>query len=122
MSLLVAGLPFEVPGATGDGLCGSSLDTLGSAARAIRSGDAQFVLAGGVENMSRAPFVMGKAATAFSRSAAIYDTTIGWRFVNNLLKSRYGVDSMPETAENVADQFNVSRAEQDAFSDRKTVG
>src|SRR3546814_2421161 len=116
MALLLAGLPVEAPGATVNRLCGSSLDTLGSAARAIRSGEAHFVLARGVANMISAPFVMGKAGTAFSRSAAIYDSTIGWRFVNNLLKSRYGVASMPETAEIVSDQFNVSRADQDAFS------
>ena len=116
MALLLAGLPATIPGATVNRLCGSSLDALGSAARAIRSGDVRFVLAGGVESMSRAPFVMGKAETAFSRSAAVFDTTIGWRFVNKLLKARYGVDSMPETAENVADQFKVSRADQDAFA------
>lgn len=116
MATLLAGLPIEVPGATINRLCGSGLDAIGSAARAIRSGDAQFVLAGGVESMSRAPFVMGKAESAFSRSAAIFDTTIGWRFVNKLMKSQYGVDSMPETAENVADQFKVSRADQDLFA------
>jgi acetyl-CoA acyltransferase len=116
MALLLAGLPFEVPGATTNRLCGSSLDTLGSAARAIRAGDAGLMVAGGVESMSRAPFVMGKAESAFSRSAAIFDTTIGWRFVNKALKSRYGIDSMPETAENVAEQFKVSRADQDAFA------
>ncbi len=116
MATLLAGLPIEVPGATINRLCGSGLDAIGSAARAIRSGDAQFVLAGGVESMSRAPFVMGKAETAFSRSAAVFDTTIGWRFVNKLMKAQYGVDSMPETAENVADQFKVSRADQDLFA------
>ncbi|MGP1613920.1 MAG: acetyl-CoA C-acyltransferase, partial [Pollutimonas bauzanensis] len=116
MATLLAGLPAEVPGATINRLCGSGLDALGSAARAIRSGDVQFVLAGGVESMSRAPFVMGKAETAFSRSAAVFDTTIGWRFVNKLMKAQYGVDSMPETAENVADQFKVSRADQDLFA------
>lgn len=116
MSSLLAGLPVDVPGATINRLCGSGLDALGSAARAIRAGDAQFMLAGGVESMSRAPFVMGKAETAFSRSAAIYDTTIGWRFVNKRLKAEYGIDSMPETAENVADQFQVSREDQDAFA------
>ncbi len=116
MATLLAGMPSEVPGATINRLCGSGLDAIGSAARAIRSGDAQFVLAGGVESMSRAPFVMGKADTAFSRSAAIFDTTIGWRFVNKLMKAQYGVDSMPETAENVADQFKVSRADQDIFA------
>lgn len=116
MATLLAGLPIEVAGATINRLCGSGLDAIGSAARAIRSGDAQFVLAGGVESMSRAPFVMGKAESAFSRSANIFDTTIGWRFVNKLMKSQYGVDSMPETAENVADQFKVSRADQDLFA------
>lgn len=116
MATLLAGLPIDVPGATINRLCGSGLDAIGTAARAIRSGDAQFVLAGGVESMSRAPFVMGKAESAFSRSAAIFDTTIGWRFVNKLMKSQYGVDSMPETAENVADQFKVSRADQDLFA------
>ncbi len=116
MASLLAGLPIEVAGATINRLCGSGLDAIGSAARAIRSGDAQFVIAGGVESMSRAPFVMGKAETAFSRSASVYDTTIGWRFVNKLMKAQYGVDSMPETAENVADQFKVSRADQDLFA------
>ncbi|NLY28907.1 MAG: 3-oxoadipyl-CoA thiolase [Alcaligenaceae bacterium] len=116
MATLLAGLPIDVPGATINRLCGSGLDAVGSAARAIRAGDANFVLAGGVESMSRAPFVMGKADTAFSRSAAIYDTTIGWRFVNKLMKAKYGVDSMPETAENVADQFKISREDQDLFA------
>lgn len=116
MAVLLAGLPVGVPGATINRLCGSGLDAIGSAARSIRAGDAQFVLAGGVESMSRAPFVMGKAETAYSRSASVYDTTIGWRFVNKLLKAQYGVDSMPETAENVAGQFNVSRADQDQFA------
>ncbi|MCI2808601.1 3-oxoadipyl-CoA thiolase [Eoetvoesiella caeni] len=116
MALLLAGLPVGVPGGTVNRLCGSGLDAIGTAARAIRSGDAGFLLAGGVESMSRAPFVMGKAESAFSRSAAIYDTTIGWRFVNKLMKSQYGVDSMPETAENVADQFKVSREDQDIFA------
>lgn len=116
MAILLAGLPVEVPGATINRLCGSGLDAVGSAARAIRAGDAHFVLAGGVESMSRAPFVMGKAESAYARSAAIYDTTIGWRFVNKLLKARYGIDSMPETAENVADQFKVSRVDQDVFA------
>jgi acetyl-CoA acyltransferase len=116
MSTLLAGLPVGVPGATINRLCGSGLDAIGTAARAIRSGDSSFLLAGGVESMSRAPFVTGKAETAFSRSAAIYDTTIGWRFVNKLMKSQYGVDSMPETAENVADQFKVSREDQDIFA------
>ncbi|TEA78066.1 3-oxoadipyl-CoA thiolase [Allopusillimonas ginsengisoli] len=124
MAVLLAGLPVDVPGATINRLCGSGLDAVGSAARAIRAGDAGLILAGGVESMSRAPFVMGKADAAFSRSAAIYDTTIGWRFVNRQLKEHYGVDSMPETAENVADQFKVSREDQDAFalaSQRKTA-
>jgi acetyl-CoA acyltransferase len=116
MASLLAGLPVDVPGATINRLCGSGLDALGSAARAIRAGDAQFLLAGGVESMSRAPFVMGKAESAFSRSAAIFDTTIGWRFINKRLKAEYGVDSMPETAENVAEQFQVSRQDQDAFA------
>ncbi|MEO6986510.1 MAG: 3-oxoadipyl-CoA thiolase [Paralcaligenes sp.] len=116
MAILLAGLPVEVPGATINRLCGSGLDAVGSAARAIRAGDAHFILAGGVESMSRAPFVMGKAESAYARSAAVYDTTIGWRFVNKWLKARYGIDSMPETAENVADQFKVSRADQDVFA------
>ncbi|MDX3894005.1 3-oxoadipyl-CoA thiolase [Pusillimonas sp.] len=116
MAVLLAGLPVSVPGATINRLCGSGLDAVGSAARAIRSGDARFVLAGGVESMSRAPFVMGKAETAFSRKASIEDTTIGWRFVNKLMKEKYGIDSMPETAENVADQFKVSREDQDLFA------
>ena len=102
MAALLAGLPIEVPGATINRLCGSGLDAVGSAARAIRAGEAQLMIAGGVESMSRAPFVMPKAESAFSRSNAVYDTTIGWRFVNPLMKARYGVDSMPETAENVA--------------------
>ena len=116
MATLLAGLPVEVPGVTVNRLCGSGLDAIGSAARAIRTGEAHLMLAGGVESMSRAPFVMGKADTPFSRSAEIYDTTIGWRFVNKLLKSRYGVDSMPETAENVADDFKISREDQDKFA------
>jgi len=116
MATLLAGMPVEVAGATINRLCGSGLDAVGSAARAIRAGDAHFMLAGGVESMSRAPFVMGKAESAFSRNAAIFDTTIGWRFVNKLMKAQYGVDSMPETAENVADQFKVSREDQDAFA------
>jgi len=118
MALLLAGLPKEVPGSTVNRLCGSSMDALGVASRAIKSGETELMIVGGVESMSRAPFVMGKADTAFSRTAEIYDTTIGWRFVNPLMKSRYGVDSMPETAENVAEEFNVSRADQDAFSFR----
>ena len=116
MALLLAGLPQEVPGTTINRLCGSSLDSIVIAARAIRCGENGLVLAGGVESMSRAPFVVGKASEAFSRAAKIEDTTIGWRFVNPLLKARYGIDSMPETAENVAQQFSVSRADQDAFA------
>ena len=116
MALLLGGLPKEVPGATINRLCGSSLDAVGVAARAIKCGEADLVLAGGVESMSRAPFVMGKADTAFSRAAEIFDTTIGWRFVNPSMKSRYGTDSMPQTAENVAEDFRVSRADQDAFA------
>jgi len=116
MSLLLAGLPREVPGTTVNRLCGSSLDAIALASRGIKSGEVQLMIAGGVESMSRAPFVMGKAESAFSRSARIEDTTIGWRFVNPLMKARYGVDSMPETAENVATDFGISRADQDAFA------
>ncbi len=116
MAALLAGLPVTVPGATINRLCGSGLDALGTAGRAIKSGEAQLAIAGGVESMSRAPFVMGKASTAFSRDAQIYDTTIGWRFVNKLLKAQYGVDSMPETAENLAEEFSISREDQDAFA------
>jgi len=116
MALLLAGLPKEVSGATINRLCGSSMDAVGTAARAIKSGEADLMIAGGVESMSRAPFVMGKAETAFSRSAEIFDTTIGWRFVNPQMKSQYGTDSMPETAENVAEDFQISRQDQDAFS------
>jgi 3-oxoadipyl-CoA thiolase len=116
MALLLAGLPVSVPGTTVNRLCGSSLDAVGIAARAIKSGEAELVLAGGVESMSRAPFVMGKAGEAFSRTAKVEDTTIGWRFVNPLMKAKYGIDSMPETAENVAAEFGVSRADQDAFA------
>ena len=116
MALLLAGLPKEVPGSTVNRLCGSSMDAVSVAARAIKSGEADLILAGGVESMSRAPFVMGKAETAFSRTAEVFDTTIGWRFVNPLMKSKYGTDSMPETAENVAEDFHVSRADQDAFA------
>jgi acetyl-CoA acyltransferase len=116
MALLLAGLPQEVPGTTVNRLCGSSLDAISIAARAIKAGEASLMLAGGVESMSRAPFVQGKAAEAFSRAAKIEDTTIGWRFINPLMKARYGVDSMPETAENVAQEFGVSRADQDAFA------
>ncbi len=116
MSLLLAGLPVTVPGATINRLCGSGMDAVMAAARAIRSGEADLIMAGGVESMSRAPFVMPKAAEAFSRAAEIYDTTIGWRFINPLMKSQYGVDSMPETAENVAADFAISREDQDAFA------
>ena len=116
MALLLAGLPQEVPGTTVNRLCGSSLDAVTIAARAIKSGEMALVVAGGVESMSRAPFVTGKATEAFSRVAKIEDTTIGWRFVNPLMKSRYGIDSMPETAENVAEAFAVTRADQDAFA------
>ena len=116
MAALLAGLPDVVPGGTINRLCGSGMDAVGTAARAIRAGDASLMLAGGVESMTRAPFVMGKADSAFSRSASIFDTTIGWRFVNKLMKAKYGVDSMPETAENVAVQFKVSREDQDLFA------
>jgi 3-oxoadipyl-CoA thiolase len=116
MSLLLAGLPQGVPGSTVNRLCGSGMDAVGIAARAIKAGEAGLMVAGGVESMSRAPFVMGKATTAFARQAEIFDTTIGWRFVNPLMKQMYGVDSMPETGENVAQEFNVSRADQDAFA------
>ncbi|WP_075219551.1 3-oxoadipyl-CoA thiolase [Acuticoccus yangtzensis] len=118
MAVLLAGLPDTVPGATINRLCGSGLDAIGIAARLVRSGDADVVLAGGVESMSRAPFVMGKADTAFSRNAEMYDTTIGWRFVNAAMKARYGIDSMPETAENVAEAFQIGREDQDAFAAR----
>jgi acetyl-CoA acyltransferase len=116
MSTLLAGYPVEVPGATLNRLCGSGLDAVGTAARAIRAGEASLMLAGGVESMTRAPFVQGKATEAFARAAAIYDTTIGWRFVNGLMKTMYGVDSMPETGENVAEQFQVTRQAQDEFA------
>jgi acetyl-CoA acyltransferase len=116
MSSLLAGLPDSVPGATINRLCGSGLDAVNLAARAIRTGEAELVIAGGVESMTRAPFVMGKADSAFSRTAKIEDTTIGWRFVNPLMKAQYGIDSMPETAENVAQEFAVKRADQDAFA------
>jgi len=116
MSALLAGLPLEVPGSTVNRLCGSGMDAVGTAARAIRSGEAQLMIAGGVESMSRAPFVMPKAESAFSRSHAIHDTTIGWRFVNALMKEKYGVDSMPETAENVATQFKIERDAQDRLA------
>jgi acetyl-CoA acyltransferase len=118
MSLLLAGLPETVPGTTMNRLCGSGMDAVITAARAIKSGEAELVIAGGVESMSRAPFVMPKAETAFSRHAEIHDTTIGWRFVNPLMKAQYGVDSMPETGENVAEDFHVSREDQDAFAVR----
>ncbi|MER9331063.1 3-oxoadipyl-CoA thiolase [Mesorhizobium sp. M0152] len=118
MALLLAGLPKEIPGSTVNRLCGSGMDALTIAARAIKAGEAELMIAGGVESMSRAPFVMPKADTAFSRNAEIYDTTIGWRFVNPLMKIQYGVDSMPETGENVAEEFAVSRADQDAFAAR----
>jgi len=116
MAALLAGLPVSVPGATINRLCGSGLDAVAMAARIIRAGEAELVVAGGVESMSRAPFVMPKADAAFSRSAEIYDTTLGWRFVNPRMRERYGIDSMPETGENVAAQFNISRADQDRFA------
>jgi 3-oxoadipyl-CoA thiolase len=116
MALLLAGLPQGVPGSTVNRLCGSSLDALATAARAIKAGEAELVVAGGVESMTRAPFVMPKADAAFSRASAVYDTTIGWRFVNPVMKERFGVDSMPETAENVAAEFGIARADQDAFA------
>ena len=116
MASLLAGLPMELPGATINRLCGSGLDAIGTAARAIKSGEASMMIAGGVESMSRAPFVMGKAESAFSRAAQMYDTTIGWRFINKLMKEKYGVDAMPETAENVALEYNISRADQDKMA------
>jgi len=116
MSALLAGLPMEVPGGTVNRLCGSGLDALGTAARAIKAGEATLMIAGGVESMSRAPFVMPKAESAFSRSNAVYDTTIGWRFINKLMKAQYGVDSMPETAENVATDYHISRVDQDKMA------
>ncbi|MDB5991075.1 MAG: 3-oxoadipyl-CoA thiolase [Herbaspirillum sp.] len=116
MSALLSGLPENVPGSTVNRLCGSGMDAVGSAARAIRSGDTGLMIAGGVESMTRAPFVMGKADSAFSRNAAIFDTTIGWRFINPLMKKQYGVDAMPETGENVAVDYNISRADQDLFA------
>ncbi|OWY16877.1 3-oxoadipyl-CoA thiolase [Thioclava sp. JM3] len=118
MSALLAGLPVNVPGTTINRLCGSGMDAIITAARAIKAGEADLMIAGGVESMSRAPFVMPKAEAAFSRANAVYDTTIGWRFVNKLMKEAHGVDSMPETAENVADDFGVSREDQDAFAVR----
>ena len=116
MSLLLAGLPIDVPGVTINRLCGSGMDAVGTASRMIKSGEAGLVIAGGVESMTRAPFVMGKADSAFSRNAQIFDTTIGWRFVNPQMKALYGVDSMPDTAENVATDYHISRADQDAFA------
>ena len=116
MSLLLAGLPLQVPGSTMNRLCGSGMDALGTAARAIKSGEAGLMIAGGVESMTRAPFVMGKADTAFSRNAQMFDTTIGWRFINPQMKALYGVDAMPETAENVALDYQISRADQDQFA------
>ncbi len=118
MAALLAGLPVAVAGATINRLCGSGMDAVGTAARAIKAGETSLMIAGGVESMSRAPFVMPKADSAFSRSNAVYDTTIGWRFVNKLMKQQYGVDSMPETADNVAAEFKIGRAEQDAFAQR----
>jgi acetyl-CoA acyltransferase len=121
MALLLAGLPHTMSGTTMNRLCGSGMDAVITAARAIKAGEAELMIAGGVESMSRAPFVMGKAETAFSRSAEIFDTTLGWRFVNPLMKKQYGVDSMPETGENVAEEFQVSRADQDAFALRSQM-
>ena len=121
MSALLAGLPVDVPGVTLNRLCGSGLNAVGSAAQAIRAGEAELMIAGGVESMSRAPFVMPKATSAFARENALYDTTIGWRFVNPLMKAQHGIDSMPETAENVADDFGVSRADQDAMALRSQL-
>jgi 3-oxoadipyl-CoA thiolase len=118
MALLLAGLPDSIPGTTVNRLCASGLDAVGTAARAIKTGEMDLAIAGGVESMSRAPFVMGKATEAFQRSADVYDTTIGWRFVNPLMKKQYGVDSMPETGENVAEEFQVTRRDQDAFAVR----
>ncbi|MDH0663777.1 3-oxoadipyl-CoA thiolase [Pseudomonas sp. GD03858] len=121
MASLLAGLPISVPGTTINRLCGSGLDAIGSAARALRCGEAGLMLAGGVESMSRAPFVMGKAEQAFARSSELFDTTIGWRFVNRLMQARHGIDSMPETAENIAEQFGISREDQDAFALRSQL-
>ena len=118
MAALLAGLPEAVPGTTVNRLCGSGMDSIGMAARAIKAGEAELIVAGGVESMTRAPFVMGKSDSAFSRQAEIFDTTIGWRFVNPLMKAKFGIDSMPETAENVAADHNISRADQDAFAVR----
>src|SRR5690606_6591080 len=116
MAALLAGLPESVPGATVNRLCGSGLDAVNLAARSLRTGEATLVIAGGVESMTRAPFVMGKADSAFARSAKLEDTTIGWRFVNPRMKERFGVDSMPETAENLVAEYGISRADQDAFA------
>ena len=116
MALLLAGLPAEVPGVTVNRLCGSGLEAIGQAARAIKTGEAALLIAGGVESMSRAPFVMAKAESAFSRRVEMFDTTMGWRFINSLMKSQYGIDSMPETAENVAEAFDISRADQDQYA------
>jgi len=116
MATLLAGLPLELPGATINRLCGSGMDAVGTAARAIKAGEARMMIAGGVESMSRAPFVMGKAETAFSRAAQMYDTTIGWRFVNKLMKEKYGTDAMPETAENVSLEYKISREDQDRMA------
>ena len=121
MATLLAGYPTEVPGGTVNRLCGSGLDAVGTAARAIRSGEADLMLAGGVESMTRAPFVMGKATEAFARAAEVYDTTIGWRFVNGLMKAKYGTDAMPETGENVAEEFQISREDQDKFAYRSQM-
>ena len=121
MASLLAGLPLEVPGATINRLCGSGLDAVGTAARAIKSGEATLMIAGGVESMSRAPFVMPKAESAFSRANAVYDTTIGWRFVNRLMKEKYGIDAMPETAENVATDYRISREDQDKMALRSQL-
>ena len=118
MAVLLAGLPTDVPAATINRLCGSSMDAVGICARTIRAGEAEMMIAGGVEGMSRAPFVMPKADSAFSRSNSVFDTTLGWRFVNSQMKAQYGIDSMPETAENVANEFAVARADQDAFAQR----
>jgi len=118
MALLLSGLPASVPGLTLNRLCASGMEAVGTAARAIRAGEMEFAIAGGVESMTRAPFVQGKAQEAFARAAEIYDSTIGWRFINPLMKSQYGVDSMPETGENVAEEFQISRADQDAFAVR----
>ncbi|MGA3401795.1 MAG: 3-oxoadipyl-CoA thiolase [Acetobacteraceae bacterium] len=121
MAVLLSGLPASVPGATINRLCGSGLDAVGTAARAIRAGEADLMLAGGVESMTRAPFVMGKATEAFSRSSEIYDTTIGWRFVNKQMQKIYGTDAMPETGENVAEEFQISRQDQDKFAHRSQM-